>query len=174
MIIRDAVEHDIDAIARVHVASWQTTYQGIMPDEAIEARSFEVRQKQWQRSLDRENQIVLVAEQNGEIVGFANGGKPQADSSSYDCELYAIYLLAKAQQQGIGQQLVKALTKRLYAIGHKSMILSVLENNAGSSQFYSKLGGKIISTGTYQATQDIELNIVNYGWQDIQTLFLED
>ncbi|MGB7341179.1 MAG: GNAT family N-acetyltransferase [Phototrophicaceae bacterium] len=174
MIIRDAVAQDVDAIASVHVASWQTTYTGIMPDEAIAARSFEVRQRQWQRSIANDNQIILVAEQNDKIVGFANGGKPQADSNSYDCELYAIYLLKEAQQQGIGSALIRSLAKRLYASGYKSMILSVLENNAGSSQFYANLGGVIVGTGTYQATNNIALNIIHYGWQNIQSLFSED
>ena len=54
MIIREATHADIPAIARLHVDSWRTTYKGILPDEFLADLNYEMRERQWQRTLSEE------------------------------------------------------------------------------------------------------------------------
>ncbi|MEO1290852.1 MAG: GNAT family N-acetyltransferase, partial [Chloroflexota bacterium] len=149
--IREATLNDVDAIAHVHVESWKTTYTGIMPDEVIASRSLDVRKRQWQHGLNNPEREAFdfVAEIDDKIVGFVSGGKPQSTDNSFDCELYAIYLLNDMQGKGIGRKLTIALVKKLHKVGHKTMVLSVLKDNQASRGFYEKMGGTIVSEGAY-------------------------
>ena len=79
MIIREATHADIPAIARLHVDSWRTTYKGILPDEFLADLNYEMRERQWQRTLSEEGLdtgvFCYVAEDEpGHIVGFVAGG----------------------------------------------------------------------------------------------------
>ena len=43
MILRDATESDIEPLVRLHIASWQAAYRGILPDEVLDHLSLEKR-----------------------------------------------------------------------------------------------------------------------------------
>jgi GNAT superfamily N-acetyltransferase len=62
----------------------------------------------------------------------------------YDAELFAIYLLQRAQGLGIGTALLRKLADSLRAKGFKSMAVWVLESNP-SIHFYEKLGALPVS-----------------------------
>lgn len=47
MQIRKATLQDAEAIARVHVDSWKTTYKGIIPDNVLNNLSYTQRTEQW-------------------------------------------------------------------------------------------------------------------------------
>ena len=175
MIIREATIDDAAGIANVHVESWKTTYRGIMPDEVIASRDIENRLSIWTRILSDENRqsILLVAEDDGKIVGFVNGGAPQEAVEDFDSELYAIYLLKEAQGKGLGRKLVQACAKVLHKQGYKSMVLSVLKENSASRGFYEKMGGVLSSEGEYRVTEDVTLKTIQYGWKDIRTVLVE-
>jgi hypothetical protein len=52
MIVRDATYEDVPAIARVHVDTWRTTYQGIVPDEHLAKLSYQKRAEAWYQILN--------------------------------------------------------------------------------------------------------------------------
>ena len=109
-MIREARAADAKAIGRVHVAGWQTAYQGIVPEAYLAGLNPEDRRAFWQRILAEPDSksIVLVAEDpQGRIVGFASGGSERDhEVAEYDGELYAIYLYPDARRQGIGLSLL--------------------------------------------------------------------
>ena len=72
--IRAARMEDAGAIAHVHVESWRTTYTGIVPDAYLAGLDETLRTQLWREWLAGET-LVFVAEWNGRVVGFANGGK---------------------------------------------------------------------------------------------------
>jgi hypothetical protein len=43
LVIREAAPADAPGIARVHVDTWRTTYQGIVPDQFLARLSYEAR-----------------------------------------------------------------------------------------------------------------------------------
>ena len=165
MIIRDATLEDAIGIATVQVSSWQTSYKGLMPDEAIASRSLERRLANWEKNLSNEERqsITLVAVIEGKVVGFVTGGKPQNVVEGFDGELYAIYLLQDAQGEGIGRKLMQTLATRMHKAGYKNLILSVLKNNTKSRGFYEKMGGTLVGEGEYQVTEDVTLTTIKYG-----------
>ena len=108
--IRTAAYDDAASISRVHVESWQTTYRGIVPDKFLADLNVGERTTRWQEMLSA-NPQVLVAEQDGQIVGFIYGGPIREPLETCDAELYAIYLLAETQGQGTGTALLIELAR---------------------------------------------------------------
>lgn len=171
MIIREAKIEDAAAIAKVHVDSWRTTYQGIIPDQFLAGLSYERSELMWQDILSNSQPInfTVVAESDqGNIIGFANGGREREGSPIYTGEVFAIYLLEEFQRRGIGSQLMMVLVSRLIQGGLTSLLVWVLEENP-ARRFYERLGGKLGSQKVLNIG-GANLTIVSYGWLDAHTL----
>ncbi len=169
--IRAAVPEDAPAIARVHYESWQTSYAEIMPREVLEARPVDLRTRQWLDVLENHahEQCLLVAERDGGIVGFANGGAERDGSDLYTGELYAIYLLASAQRGGIGRALTRHIVAWLRDHGHSAMLVWVLEDNQPARAFYQRLGAEYVSQKLLTLA-GVPFTEIAYGWRDLQPL----
>lgn len=176
MIIREAKLADAEAIALVHVDSWRTTYQGIIPESYIAKRSYQKRKELWKKLLsnnteENKQNIVYVVENNlNQIIAFADGGLERNGDSIYQGELYSIYILEAYQRQGIGRKLVKTIAEKLFQSGLKSMLVWVLEDNP-ACQFYQALGGRIIKQKQVEFA-GVKLNEIAYGWIDIKVLLV--
>jgi L-amino acid N-acyltransferase YncA len=72
--IRQATAADAREIARVHVASWKTTYQGIVPQDYLDALDVRLRTERWEEEFARGDSHIFVAEDGGTIYGFISGG----------------------------------------------------------------------------------------------------
>ena len=161
MRIRRAVYSDAADIAKVHIDSWKTTYRGIVPDAYIDKLSFDDRLNQWEKAL-KAGQLVVVAEnEEGAVVGFANGGKERSGHPMYTGELYALYILKAYQRQGIGSLLVREVMKGLSREGLHSMLIWVLEDNPATF-FYRYMGGKEVMKQTIE--RGVPLTQIAYGW----------
>jgi GNAT superfamily N-acetyltransferase len=171
-IIRVAAPADAHGIAAVHVASWRTTYRGIVPQAYLDGLSVDARALTWQRQLGNaaDHTCTYIVEDDGErIIGFAGGGPPRDGNPAYAGELYAIYLLRECQRQGIGRRLVRAVAERLAHEGMRSMLVWVLEDNP-SRRFYEALGGVLLPERQYFERGGARLAEVCYGWPDIAVL----
>jgi len=163
-MIRPAKVEDATAIARVHVASWQSTYLGMLPDEFLASLSEAGYAERWKRVIGEGTSKVYVAENEGKVVGFASGGRERAGEKGYAGELYAIYVIDAAQRRGLGRELVRATVTGLRELGLDDMIIWVLRDNQPARSFYERLGG------VYVRAQPITigpatLEEVSYGWR---------
>ena len=170
-IIRPAQLTDADAIAKVQVDSWRTTYKGIMSDDSLAALSYDQHAKMWHKILSDAgpNKFAYVAEEeHGKLVGFALGGPERNGDPDYCGELYAIYLYEPYQRRGIGRSLMTLIAQNLLDAGLGSLLVWVLDANPCRS-FYEALGGerlrdKRINVGGVQLVE------VAYGWRDARIL----
>ena len=105
MHIRRAVPSDADAIARVHINTWRTTYADIMPAEHLAKLSYEKNAEGWRRGLSNADNpaFTLAAKFDGKIVGIATGGPERGGHPLYKGEIWGIYVLETWQKQGIGR-----------------------------------------------------------------------
>jgi len=93
MQIREAQEIDIAAIATVHVASWRSTYRGLVPDDHLAALSVPDRERRWRETFPTVGgaHCIFVAEDPRlGIIGFADGGPSRDRVGGLAGELYAI------------------------------------------------------------------------------------
>lgn len=169
MIIREAKLEDAKGIGKVHVDSWKTTYEHIVPSEYLENLTYESREQLWLNNIP--NGGVYVAENtDGEIVGFSSGGKERSNKyKNFEGEIYAIYILKEYQGQGIGKELIKPIVKEMKPMGINSMLVLVLKENP-ARYFYEALGGKNIDTVDIEIAGK-KLSECVYGWEDIRNLF---
>jgi ribosomal protein S18 acetylase RimI-like enzyme len=176
MNIREAKLEDAGAIAFVHVDSSQTTYRDLLPNDYSNKFSYKKRVNNWKNSLGvstkaQTNYFIYVAENfMGEIVGFVDGGLVRGDST-YQGEIYALYILEAYQRKGIGRSLIKAIALRLSQSGLTSMMVWVLAGNP-AVQFYQALDAQRIGQKPIK-TRGIECTKIAYGWNDIQVLLTE-
>ncbi len=171
--IREACVDDARGIAEVHVASWRTTYRGIVPDEHLAQLSVERRAQRWLETLAVGVEVIYVAkddaEHGGRVVGFASGGaEREEDMPAYDGELYAVYILQEYHGQGLGQRLVRAIAERLDKHGFNAMLVWVLADNP-SRGFYERLGGQFVRERAIELG-GVSLSEVACGWRNIRAL----
>jgi GNAT superfamily N-acetyltransferase len=169
-MIREAELDDVQAIAKIHVDTWHTTYKGIIPESYLAKLSYQQRENAWRNILEsttNNSQFVCVAENAGEIIGFVNGGQERSGDRIYKGELYAIYILEPYQRQGIGSQLTLFVMDKLSQMGFESMLVWVLADNP-ACQFYENIGGQKVYEKQIERG-GVLLNEIAYGWQNITT-----
>jgi len=170
-IIRPAGVKDAEGIAYVHVTAWQETYRGLMPDSVLDNLSVERRTREWRATLQDEANIyhtTVVAEEDAQIIGFANYGRAREGDLQFRGELFAIYVLKRFQGQGIGRGLIRAAANELLALDVSSMLVWVLSDNP-YQKFYRRLGGVYVREKPIQFG-DVRLLEKAYGWADIHPL----
>jgi L-amino acid N-acyltransferase YncA len=172
-LIREASPADAMAVAKVQVESWRSTYAGIVPQDYLDALSYEQRATVWSTILSNATgrQFVFVAEDlDKNVVGFASGGRMECRDSEYKGELSAIYLLQSHQRMGTGSLLTARIAKRLLDEGINSMLVWVLAANP-SRPFYEALGARQVSERDI-TIGGTELKEVSYGWPDLNLVAL--
>lgn len=102
--IRTSRPEDAEAIAKVHVKSWQTSYRGIMPDQFLAKISLTERTEMREKMIAERTGIKLVAleQLSGLIVGFCDAGVARDPEMRGWAELYGIYVLEEHKRAGIG------------------------------------------------------------------------
>lgn len=168
MRIREATIRDADAIARVHLASWKTTYPGIIPQEYIDGLRVENGIARWQKQLAEKTTTTLVGEDEQGVFGFITGGAIVHPVDGYQGELGAIYLLASHQGKGAGAVLVRRLASELRRQGFGNMAVWVLRENPACG-FYRRMGGVVVGEQTIEIGGKA-LPEVAYGWPEIGVL----
>ena len=169
-LIRPAILEDAQAIARVHVDTWRTTYAGIVPDEHLAKLSYERSQARWQEHLaEHPEQAAYVAEEPpGRVVGFTSCGTIREPVGDVEGELYGIYILKEFQGRGIGRSLVRQVALHLAEQGFHSMALWALKDNPACG-FYERLGGSLAAERTIEIGGKT-LPEVAYAWPDLTVL----
>ena len=172
MIIREAEQKDAKAIAQVHVDAWKTTYSGILPAAYIEKQTYAKRCDRWKKMLEaskaKTNHLVYVAEFEGEIIGFVDGGVARSSNPLYKGEIYALYILEAYQRQGLGHNLIRTIARQLSQSGLDSILVWVLADNP-ACKFYQSLGGQEVERKLVNFNGS-KLQEIAYGWQDMQNL----
>jgi ribosomal protein S18 acetylase RimI-like enzyme len=165
-VTRPAAIDDAGAIARVHVASWRSTYQGVLPTDFLDSLSEAGYTDRWRRFIADDANRVYVVEDGGGLIGFASAGRERAGETGYTGELYAIYILDGFQRRGHGRDLVRAVVTGLRELELEDMLVWVLRDNLSARRFYERLGGAYVRTQpiTFGSATVEE---VSYGWPSL-------
>lgn len=137
MFVRPYVDTDLDRIGWVHSRSRQAAYAGLVPEEALETVTAERQADIWRERMAslRDPHVLLVAEVDGLVVGFALG---EADGD--EAELNAMHVLAKQYGTGIGQALLDRVVEEFRCWGSSSARLCVVDGNERAQAFYRRNG----------------------------------
>jgi ribosomal protein S18 acetylase RimI-like enzyme len=178
--IQRAEPAEAAAIAQVHVASWKSTYPGIVSQAYLDSLDLQQFASRWTERLLLPETLVLVAVTAEGVCGFVSGGplreplpSTAVEGESWvgetgDGEIYALYVLQHAQRRGIGRALIRGVAQSLVDAGYQRAAVWVLEENP-SRLFYERLGGRPIAKQMITIGGD-ELIEVAYAWDSLDDL----
>ena len=111
MTFRHAKAADYLEIAKLHVKSWQQHYRGDFSDHFLDAEAALEREEVWKDRLNNPSphQVVLVAEWDGEVCGFACA--LLEDDSEHGTLLDNLHVLATVKGKGIGRHLMSLVAQ---------------------------------------------------------------
>ncbi len=136
MLIRDAAPADLPAITAIyahHVLHGTGTFEEAPPDEAEMARRVAaVQDKGWP---------WLVAEENGQVLGFAYLAQFRPRSAYRHAGEDSVYVRDDIRGQGVGKALVAALLRRGEECGFRQVFAVIGDSeNVGSIGLHVSLG----------------------------------
>lgn len=171
MNIRLAKTEDFSSIAQLHALSWSVTYSNVLrPDYLREIVPLE-RQSVWRERLanPKENQIVLVAEENENIVGFACVYiNEHAEWGSY---LDNLHVSPSHQGQGIGANLIAEVACHCEERhSKKGLYLSVNQANQRAQKFYLSLGAQNAQPSVWNAPDGSVVPTFRFVWNSVSPL----
>jgi len=159
--IRDATPDDIDALARLHVQTFNETHRGGQPG----GPSYELRARQWREAFARDDQpwfCLVATDDDGQLIGLANGALHDGAIPGFVGELTKIYVLRRFHRRGVGRLLLCNVTRRFISHGITSMLLFG-EAASPSNGFYETFGAERLynDRGGFDG---------GYGWRDLRIL----
>jgi len=140
--VRAATDEDAPAVARVHVDSWRAAYAGLIPQAVLDGLSVERREAFWRSIAEAPGEHrLLVAEDDGRVVGFASTGPARDDDlPPASGELTAIYVEPAAWGKGHGARLFRRAVADLRKRSLDPLVLWVLTENKRGRGFYEAMG----------------------------------
>jgi ribosomal protein S18 acetylase RimI-like enzyme len=162
--IRHATVEDAALTARIRVTGWQTAYRGQLPGELLDQLSVEADTVRFADHLGHlpPERRVWVAEQGGEVVGFASTGPSRDEDAPKAAEIYAIYVLPHLYGRGIGGRLLRHAVEDLRARGYREVLLWTLATNVSAQRFYEREGWRADGAAKLDRLDRFDLNEVRY------------
>ena len=172
MRVRPARAEDSGPIAEVMVASWRSTYAGLLDQAFLNSMEVADQAQRWLAILTGQSHstaVFVALDPAGAVVGFASGGRERELDPTYRGELHSVYLLDDHQGQGLGAALVAAVATWLADHRMNSMLVWVLRDNLRARAFYEHLGGRYLRP-VRRRLRELEVDEVSYGWLDTAPL----
>jgi diamine N-acetyltransferase len=143
-VVRRAGPQDAAALAAIGRATFSDTFGHLYPAEDLEAFLNEAHSEARARAnLADSAMAVWLAEVDGRTVGYALAGPcslPHAAVAERDGELKRLYLLASAQNGGLGARLMQAAMDWLERDAPRVIWIGVWSENFGAQRFYRRWG----------------------------------
>lgn len=169
--IRRAKASDAAGIAAIHEAGWHLAYKDIVSKQQLAEKSAEKRLAHWQKILEKNEELVLLATDGKKAMGFLYGGIVKDHEilsgalEGADCEIYSLHCREEAQGQGLGHHLMRVAATEFQKAGKEQLILWAYRENR-FRRFYEKLGGKMIAEGLDEGIADVA-----YGWEGWKQIY---
>lgn len=149
--VRAWTEADLPTIGRVHATSRHHAYAALVDADALARVSPASQEAVWRsrwvemRAAAAHGRpfVAVLAEQDGEVVGFAVAFVlPQPDGAS-QAELNALHVLPDRHGSGVAQRLMAAVLAAVRTWRVDRVHLLVLEGNERAQAFYRRTGWEL-------------------------------
>jgi len=137
MKIRKADQSDLKKMTDLHIISWKQTYSELFPDDYLKNRLATDLKRHWSRIQFQEEDILLVAEEDGTLCGFITvwfRPDPFIDN---------LHVHPEFKSKKIGLKLMRAAAEKILQKGYTRSYLWVFENNKNAIGFYRHINGRI-------------------------------
>jgi len=147
MLIRDAIDSDLDPILAIHNAAIRAS-TAIWTDDEVPRRERE----EWFAAQRAAGNPVLVADVDGVVAGYATYAPWRGKSGYRHTVENSVYLADEFQRRGLGRALMVELIARARAAGHHVMLADIEAGNSASVRLHESLGfahvGRLPEVGT--------------------------
>ena len=133
--VRDAIADDLPAILEIYNDVIATTTAVYRDDPA----TLDDRQAWWQARVTQ-GYPVLVAHDDGTVLGFASFGDFRAWPGYRFTVEHTVHVRSDCRGRGVGHLLMTDLLRRGRELGKHVMVAGVDAENAGSIRFHERLG----------------------------------
>jgi ribosomal protein S18 acetylase RimI-like enzyme len=142
LTVRAATRADAAPIAAIHVASFRTTYETLLPPSIRASLDPGARAEVWRGRIGAGDGEVVVAITDGRIVGFCWFGPTTDDDDPPDRvgQVRSIHVAPEAVGRGYGKALLQAATDALVASGRAEVTLWVVASNDRATAIYRRGG----------------------------------
>lgn len=134
--VRDAADADLPAVLAIYndVIANSTAVFSLQPTTLDERRA-------WMQARVQAGFPVLVAEADGEVLGFASFGEFRGAWHGYRHSVeHSVHVRADQRGRGIGSALVTALIERAAAMRKHVIVGGIDAANDGSLRMHERLG----------------------------------
>ncbi len=142
LTIRPAGPADAQAIAAVHVRSWQEAYAGIVSQRYLASLDPQERATRWEQHLEQgpaDGVRTWIALDGTRLLGFATVGPSRdEDAQRGELEVYSIYLEPSTWGHGVARELMRTVIRE--SGEHTPLSLWVLAANERARHFYRRHG----------------------------------
>ncbi len=162
---------DAEAITRVNVETWQSSYRGIFPEEFLAQRSFTKHlegTRKYLKNLPPKTTAFVTEEPLAGVVGFSMGGAAREKLQDFDGELHGLYVLKEYQRHGLGRLLVKSIATYCEVSKIRKMFAWTLATSPYTA-FYRKLGA-VECSKKMREFGPFTRELVAFGWSSISDL----
>ncbi len=127
------------------------TRENAIPEQSLAGLG--ITAESWAEGIRSQEFLGYVCLEGKHMVGYGFG-------SAASGEVLVLALLPSHENQGIGRELLRLVTARLHALGHKRLFLGCSpDSTVRSHGFYRHLGW--LSTGTIDSNGDEVLELVS-------------
>jgi ribosomal protein S18 acetylase RimI-like enzyme len=156
---------DIEAITQLHADSWRHAYRGALSDTYLAGDVQADRRRLWRQRLvqQQDTQHVLVAEQTGNVVGFACAYL--GDDDQWGSLLDNIHVARVLHRSGVGSSLLTSVAA--HCVRHApnaGLYLWVLQNNLAAQSFYLRHGADNVGTDVWDAPGGTQVPRFRFAW----------
>lgn len=170
VLIREARISDAGGMGKVNVASWQTSYRGIINERFLQQLTVESKKKKWEMIIQADDSTILVAvDTDDHVVGYITISTKESVASTGTDQVTALYLLKDWQGKGIGKAMLLEAFKRFLELSIYTVQVEVLAEN-NSRFFYERLGAELVEKKDIQIAGDV-LELFVYEWEDISRIY---
>jgi diamine N-acetyltransferase len=150
-VIRPATLDDVAALAALAQRTWEDAFGPSLEPDDVAAELEETRSEAYfVEALGA--QTILVAEQAGELVGYAQFGDVDfrgIDVRPGDQALHRVYVETELQGRGWGRMLVEAALAHPRLTHAGRIYLQVWERNEPAIKLYESVGFRTVGTTTF-------------------------
>ena len=143
VLIRRAKRSELGAVARM-AAALVREHHASDPQRFMLVEPVEEGYRGWlEKELGRRSAVILIAEEDLEIVGYAYGTlEPRNWMELLDVcgKLNDVYVARAARRRGIARRLIEAMLFELKGLGAPRVVLMSADGNRAAQQLFQSLG----------------------------------
>jgi RimJ/RimL family protein N-acetyltransferase len=140
ILVRQATIADAEEIGEAHASAWEVAYVDLFEPEVLR-HAVAIRRRIWNQILARTDfdfDGLMVAEQDGHVVGYSQFG--HSDKSSSQGEIFGFYLQPARWGQGAATELMATSLAKLELMGLAPVVVWTHPGAMRAQAFYTKSG----------------------------------